>query len=184
MIPTYFTVIDNIPYNVNGKVDNKSLPPLKINEHDENYVPPLTTTQKNVCKAFENALNVDKVGINDDFVLLGGDSLAAISAVSSLNNTHIKVNDIFNNKTAKNLAEYIEKTEIKVSKIKAKEKFAPVLNGACHFLYASIGNKYIPYNEVYHVTFKNISVLDIKEAVEKVYSVHPGLRINIVEYNN
>lgn len=113
MIPSYFVQVDSIPVTVNGKIDKKSL--LKLNNYVKTgieFVETRNDTERKLAKIWEELLNVENVGANDDFFDLGGHSLKASIMVGRIKkefNTDIPLNEIFNLATLRNISEYIEK---------------------------------------------------------------------------
>ena len=99
MVPSSIMQIDSIPLNNNGKIDIKALPQPK--EVKYKYVAPTNAVEGAVVKVWEDVLDVKRVGINDNFYNLGGDSIKAIRIVSLLQNEGIYCNpsDILNYKT-------------------------------------------------------------------------------------
>jgi amino acid adenylation domain-containing protein len=80
MLPSRYMILKELPLNQNGKIDRRALPDPDTDRPDINtpYVPPQTELEKNICVIWQNVLNVDSVGIKDDFFELGGSSLIAI----------------------------------------------------------------------------------------------------------
>lgn len=98
MIPSHFIQLDSFPLTINGKIDRKALPSLKSIAKNENYIAPKTDTEKLVCEVFKSFFGLEKVGINDDFFVLGGDSLKAINMISIIQkefNISIQLTDFF-----------------------------------------------------------------------------------------
>ena len=93
MVPSYVVRLDKIPLTVNGKVDSHALPDVDVLTVE--YVAPSNETEKAIVYAFEKVFNIDKIGVNDDFVNLGGDSLSAIKLISYLEGYNITAADIF-----------------------------------------------------------------------------------------
>ncbi len=93
MIPSYFVFLDQMPITTNGKTDRKALPkptPFRTRpEMSNNYATPMSVTECKLAELWADMINVDKVGLNDNFFDLGGTSLVAMQLV-------IKVNQIFN----------------------------------------------------------------------------------------
>ena len=79
MIPAYFVGIDQIPLTANGKIDRKSLPDPggSINTGVE-YVPPRNEIESKLVKIWQEVLEIEKIGVNDNFFDLGGNSLSLI----------------------------------------------------------------------------------------------------------
>ena len=84
MVPSFVIRLDEIPLNINGKVNKKKLPDVDFESLHVEYVAPETENERIIVEAFENVFN-QKIGIYDDFIRLGGDSLTAIKIISSLN---------------------------------------------------------------------------------------------------
>jgi non-ribosomal peptide synthase protein (TIGR01720 family) len=103
MVPNKFIYLDKFPLTVNGKLDRKALPIPELIDIDR-YVAPENQVQEMMCKIWSEVLGIpeDKVGINDDFFRLGGDSIISIQLISRLKSKlglNISIKDIFNYKT-------------------------------------------------------------------------------------
>ncbi len=86
MIPSAFVQIDELPVTPNGKVDRQALPlPGRGQKESEKaVVPPHTKTQKEIEKIWREILNLDEIGIHDNFFSLGGHSLHATRVISRI----------------------------------------------------------------------------------------------------
>ncbi|MGP4972006.1 non-ribosomal peptide synthetase, partial [Psychrobacter aquimaris] len=73
MVPHTFTVIDAIPLTINGKLDRQALPKSQWKNTKE-YVAPRSEMEAQLCELWQQILNVEKVGIHDNFFQLGGNS--------------------------------------------------------------------------------------------------------------
>jgi acyl carrier protein len=97
MIPSYFVPLDQIPLTANGKVDRKSLPSIdgvRLPLHKkEGYAAPGTDIEKVIADIWKEVLELEKIGIDDNFFDIGGNSLNMLQ----LNN---KLNNMFDNKLA------------------------------------------------------------------------------------
>ncbi|MGW0044200.1 amino acid adenylation domain-containing protein [Rhodococcus sp. NPDC003348] len=82
MIPAAVVVLDALPLSANGKLDRKALPEPALPEAAERRAPdgPAETV---MCELFAEALRLDEVGADDDFFLLGGDSIISIQVVNA-----------------------------------------------------------------------------------------------------
>jgi acyl-coenzyme A synthetase/AMP-(fatty) acid ligase len=85
-VPTAYVHLDTVPRNVNGKIDRRMLPePLwqpDDQRHDRHHGDEI---DRAVADSWRSALNVDQVAADDDFYLMGGDSLAGNKIVRELN---------------------------------------------------------------------------------------------------
>ncbi len=109
MVPAVIMQIDEIPLNQNQKVDRKKLPVPELK--NENYEAPVTEMEKFLCKKMELALELDQVGINDDFFEIGGDSITAIRYIMECNHPGVDTASIYKYRTPKALAAYCESAE-------------------------------------------------------------------------
>ncbi len=91
MIPSYFISIPVLPLTVNGKLDKKRLPSPFEPNMGEKYIKPENEMQKNICKVLEKCLGIKKIGIEENFMHLGMDSLLVIKVQSELSNLGISV---------------------------------------------------------------------------------------------
>ncbi|MCC2625251.1 MAG: hypothetical protein K0R14_1124 [Burkholderiales bacterium] len=112
MLPKILIHLDKIPLNINGKLDRKALPKPEFNVTAA-YIAPSNELEAKVCTAFAEVLGLDKlrVGVDDNFFQLGGNSILAINLVNKLNNffhSAIKVIDVFNNRTSKNISALVK----------------------------------------------------------------------------
>ena len=104
MLPAILIYMSNLPLTINGKINLNALPRPQFKS--DIYIPPKNQKEKIVCEMFAKILGVEKVGVNEDFFKLGGDSLKAIALTSALK-THfnIKVSDVFNLRIPKKISE-------------------------------------------------------------------------------
>ena len=108
MVPAAFTKLDQIPLNVNQKVDRKALPaPVMTSGGD--YVQPEGPTETALCEIFADILGLERVGATDSFFDLGGSSLMVTSVLVSAEKRGLKFSygDVFNNPTARALAAFL-----------------------------------------------------------------------------
>ncbi|WP_162150808.1 MULTISPECIES: non-ribosomal peptide synthetase [Methylosinus] len=85
MTPHFVVALQRLPRLDNGKVDRKALPAPDVDALlSERYVAPTTETEAAICAVFAETLGLARVGADDDFFDLGGDSIRAIQAASAL----------------------------------------------------------------------------------------------------
>ncbi|MBF0381711.1 MAG: amino acid adenylation domain-containing protein [Magnetococcales bacterium] len=86
MVPARITFLTAFPLTPNGKIDRKKLPePIwDTLPRETSSVPPHTPTEKNLAKILQEILNLQEIGVHDDFFELGGDSLAVVQLLASI----------------------------------------------------------------------------------------------------
>ncbi|WP_329571195.1 non-ribosomal peptide synthetase [Kitasatospora sp. NBC_01266] len=83
MLPAAFVAVPELPLTVNGKVDRRRLPaPDWSAAGDSAYRAPRTETERVLAAIWAELLGADQVGVDDDFFMLGGDSILSIQVVS------------------------------------------------------------------------------------------------------
>lgn len=107
MVPSILIYLKKLPLTLNGKLDRSALPHPTF-KPSENYVAPRNELEEKISQIWLDLLQVDRVGIQDNFFQLGGNSILTIQLVSMLRqklgfNIHIK--DIFTYKTIQNLCD-------------------------------------------------------------------------------
>ncbi|MBF6415523.1 non-ribosomal peptide synthetase [Nocardia cyriacigeorgica] len=82
MVPAAFVVLDEIPRTAVGKLDRDALPAPVFATEQTAYRPPRTPTERALAEIFAELLGRERVGADDSFFALGGDSILAIQLVS------------------------------------------------------------------------------------------------------
>jgi amino acid adenylation domain-containing protein/non-ribosomal peptide synthase protein (TIGR01720 family) len=111
MIPLFFKYLETIPLTINGKVDRKALQKLDL-ETETKYEAPGNKKEQLLAKIWQDVLGLDRIGLNDNFFMLGGDSIKTIQITSRLNKEGYKVEmrDIFLYPTISKLSPFLRKT--------------------------------------------------------------------------
>ena len=86
MVPSAFVEMDALPLTPNGKVDRKALPapPKERRDAERELEAPETEFEREVAAIWQDELQLDRVGKNDDFFALGGHSLLAAQVIARL----------------------------------------------------------------------------------------------------
>ena len=86
MVPAIFVRIDSMPLNSSGKIDRGSIPsPSESNIlRDETYARARTPIEQGVTAILARLLRLEKVGVNDNFFLLGGNSLLGAQVIAQI----------------------------------------------------------------------------------------------------
>jgi len=112
MVPTAFIVMESIPLTINGKVDRKALPIPDFNERiEKKYLAPTTEIQKKLEKILSEILGLKRVGLKDNFLEIGGNSLMAVQVVARIRKEfeiQIGIRQLFFSPTIEEVAVYID----------------------------------------------------------------------------
>lgn len=103
MVPAAFIYLDELPLTPNGKVNRGNLP-LPDAEHlvrSTPYVAPRTAQEELLAELWQTVLQVERVGIHDNFFEVGGDSILAIQIISRARQAglHFGVRELFQART-------------------------------------------------------------------------------------
>ncbi|HEY0603676.1 MAG TPA: amino acid adenylation domain-containing protein [Herpetosiphonaceae bacterium] len=115
MIPAAFVQLDALPLTPSGKLDRRALPaPEKRAGAEQSYVAPRTELERQLVGIWQELLQVEHVGINDNFFDLGGHSLTIVqlhSACQTLIGRDIPMVDLFKYPTISALAAYLSQEQ-------------------------------------------------------------------------
>jgi acyl carrier protein len=109
LVPAAFVALDSIPVSANGKLDRRALPApaTPVAEHVE----PATDTERALAAIWAGVLGADRVGAEDSFFALGGDSLKSLdiaAKASALFAVRITPADVLTARTVAGLAGTVE----------------------------------------------------------------------------
>ena len=114
MVPAQIVFLDDLPLTPSGKVDLQRLPtpPLgEVQTATRPYEAPRSELEVAIAGLWAEALGIERVGVKDSFLDLGGHSLTATRIVSRLVRTlevELSIRDLFQDETVENLARRLE----------------------------------------------------------------------------
>ncbi|MDX2380013.1 MAG: condensation domain-containing protein, partial [Acidimicrobiia bacterium] len=112
-IPIAFVRVDEIPLAASAKADPSLLPaPTRFDRSGGDRVEPSTTTESRLCEIWATVLELEAVGVTEDFFDLGGASLDALEVVAAIDTqfgTDLPDAAVFRSPTVRALAEVVER---------------------------------------------------------------------------
>ncbi|WP_156781176.1 non-ribosomal peptide synthetase, partial [Mycobacterium gordonae] len=106
MVPAAVVVLAALPLTPNGKLDVRALPAPEYHDTDR-YRAPVTAVEEILAGIYARVLGLERVGVDDSFTVLGGDSLSAMRLVVAVNaalDTNLGVRAVFETPTVAQLA--------------------------------------------------------------------------------
>jgi acyl carrier protein len=130
MIPAVFVELESLPVTANGKVDRNALPQPSIANmlREEAYFAPRTVIEQRLAGLIAPLLNMERVGVNDNFFLLGGHSLLGTQLITRIREAFgidLPLLSLFDHPTLAGMSSEIE--TLILEKIEAANR--EVLNG-------------------------------------------------------
>ena len=110
MVPAAFVPLDALPLTPNGKLDRAAMPEPDF-DSVSGYRPPGTPREEALCAIFAAVLEVPRVGIDDSFFDLGGQSLQAMRLLSRIRSelgVDLLINVLFDVPTVAGLAKHLD----------------------------------------------------------------------------
>ncbi|MFC5720643.1 amino acid adenylation domain-containing protein [Streptomyces gamaensis] len=107
MVPGAFVALERLPLTIAGKLDHRALPaPSDLPRPGGQYVAPRTAAEETLAAVWSEVLGVAKVGVEDNFFDLGGDSILSMQVVSRARAAGLRVHskDVFLRQTVAELA--------------------------------------------------------------------------------
>ena len=107
MVPSHLVELQSMPLTANGKIDRKALPDPEGTQQEGGYAAPRNETEAKLAEIWQDILELDQVGINDDFFGIGGHSLLAVRLVSQVRKSfgmELPISDVFDYPTVGQLA--------------------------------------------------------------------------------
>lgn len=124
MIPSHFVILDRIPLTSSGKPDLRALYSRKpITGSDAEFIEPATDIEMTLAEIWKELLQLNKVGIHDNFFDLGGNSIMLLKAANKMREAFkrdIPYVAMFQYSTIHSLAAYLKPVEEEIGAVDRK----------------------------------------------------------------
>jgi amino acid adenylation domain-containing protein len=112
MIPSVYVFLDSLPFTEIGKINRQALPipSLTRKSLDNPYVAPSNFMEEKLTEIWQDVLKIEEIGINDNFLELGGNSLLATQIINRIINqlgVQVSLGDFLNTPTIAKMAQVI-----------------------------------------------------------------------------
>jgi acyl carrier protein len=112
MMPANFVFLEDFPLLANGKIDRRALPVPVLDRPvlPVPYAAPRDRTESTLTKIWMEVLQLERIGVNDRFLDLGGDSLRATQILNRTVKSfgiQLSVRDLFRTETIAQMAELV-----------------------------------------------------------------------------
>ncbi|MCG6493952.1 phosphopantetheine-binding protein, partial [Kitasatospora sp. A2-31] len=134
MVPTLLITLDELPRTVGGKTDRTRLPDPDDHRPDlaHDYTPPRNPTEQTIAEVWQEVLQLDRIGVHDNFFDLGGHSLLATRVAIRMRTafgSDIGVRALFDGPTVARLATAVEEQLTREIAAMTGEDVAEALKG-------------------------------------------------------
>ncbi len=112
MIPSFFVQMEKMPLTPNGKLNRAALPAPQDNiKSGVDFAAPTNETETKLLEIWQEVLSLENIGIDDDYFVLGGDSIRAITLFSKTKKAFPDLKfvliDLFRNATIRKFASHL-----------------------------------------------------------------------------
>ncbi|HCG1274859.1 TPA: non-ribosomal peptide synthase/polyketide synthase [Pseudomonas aeruginosa] len=106
MVPAQWLALERMPLSPNGKLDRKALPAPEVSVAQAGYSAPRNAMERTLAEIWQDLLGVERVGLDDNFFSLGGDSIVSIQVVSRARQAGLQLSprDLFQHQNIRSLA--------------------------------------------------------------------------------
>lgn len=184
MVPAYFVRMDRFPVNANGKQDRKALQPPAVESVQAEYAAPTNEVERVLCESFAGVLNLDRVGINDDFYSLGGNSIHTMQMLKRCVSSGISLfgslstNLVYQGRTPGKIAELLSNIGERIKIQLDDYPLSGIQNFYFKFCMAAVGKPVFNVSELLELD-PDVDLDRLAEAIRKAVANHAGLNVRL-----
>jgi glycopeptidolipid biosynthesis protein len=114
MVPAAIVVVAALPLTVNGKLDRRALPAPEYRSNADTYRAPANPVEETIAGIYAHVLGLDRVGVEDSFFDLGGDSISAMRVIAAINtalDAQLAVRTLFEAPSVRSLSQQLDSAD-------------------------------------------------------------------------
>lgn len=186
MLPAGVSLLDTLPATTNGKLDFDALPAPVFQDETTEYVAARDNVEKLLCQIWQDVLDLERVGIHDNFFDLGGDSILSIQIISRLKQVGItlSVKQLFQQQTVAQLATIGSSTQHIVAPqetLSGSYRLGPIQ----HWFFENFSSSLQHFNQsVYLHISQQVDAATLEQALHRLVEHHDLLRSKFVGATN
>jgi amino acid adenylation domain-containing protein/non-ribosomal peptide synthase protein (TIGR01720 family) len=181
VIPNLFVRLGKIPLTLNGKINYEMLPGIEEARGSvtKKYAPPRNETESILVKIWEKILQVNNIGITDNFFQLGGDSILSIMVVARANQAGLSLllKDMFAHQTIAELANIAKPLWTIKSSQEPISGDLPLTPVQCWFFEQDFLDPHHYNQAVMFDSSRRLDPVRMRRAVGEIFKHHDALRL-------
>ena len=182
MQPAACVIMDTFPLTPNGKIDRRALPRPEIKVKDAGDDAPRNAAEEALCGIWSQVLGIDRVGIDDNFFRLGGDSILCIQIVSRARQAgyNLAPIDMFEHQTVAELAAVVDTTSVVESEKESVKGDIPLVPIQRRFFDQDFPDPHHWNQSVLLTVRMDLDAALLQDAVHSVIRHHDALRFRFI----
>ncbi|TKH36336.1 non-ribosomal peptide synthetase [Paenibacillus polymyxa] len=186
-VPSHFVFLDQIPLTPNGKTDRKALPePEELSRPGVAYAAPRNDVEEALAAVWQDVLGRDQVGIQDNFFLLGGDSVKAVQVIARmrLHGYSLDIRHVLEHPSIEILSGYAEALALPIeqSPVDGEAPLTPIQRHLIHRFERCSASEALPATaSVLLLAKSGFEEPPLRAALKKIVEHHDALRLGLLQ---
>ncbi|OBJ66758.1 non-ribosomal peptide synthetase, partial [Mycobacterium colombiense] len=185
MVPAAVVVLETLPLTVNGKLDKRALPAPEYHKRGGQYRAPGNHTEEILAGIYAQVLGVERVGVDDSFFDLGGDSILSMQVVARARAAGVmcRPRDVFVEQTVARLARVA--TDGAAEDAAVDEGIGPVLATPIMHWLQTVQGPIDDFNQTMVLAAPaGVTSEDVLVVLQALLDRHPMLRLRVEDDGN
>jgi amino acid adenylation domain-containing protein/non-ribosomal peptide synthase protein (TIGR01720 family) len=185
MIPSALVQLMSLPLTINGKLDTQVLPEPDYSQTSHHYCPAMTAQEKQLQAVWQQVMGIKDIGINSDFLRLGGDSITAIRLVSEMRRIGMpcRTQDLYQYRSISALIDNIAPTllpdRVTTEQVNLGQEIPLSPTQQWFFEQSFEQDNY--WNQAFLIRVPELDKLRLQQAIEELVSHHDMLSVGFTQ---